>query len=112
LILVRRVAQTAGDAGVYLAVDAQPMARSRRKRFWRGNFLSRRNPRWAALFKRFRPIMREKSGTHAEADQQRDRQASAVQRFFARSGQLTVEDFYDRHGRRDVRPSRLDPRAP
>jgi hypothetical protein len=55
LILVRRVAQTEGDAGVYLAVDAQPDGTVARKRFWRGNFLFARTPRLGGPgFKRFR----------------------------------------------------------
>ena len=39
LVLAKRVPQTDGSAGVFLAVDAQPDGTVARKRFWRGNFL-------------------------------------------------------------------------
>src|SRR4029079_10483504 len=39
LVLVKRVPQVGNEAGVFLAVDAQPDGTVARKRFWRGNFL-------------------------------------------------------------------------
>ncbi len=42
LVLVKRIAQTDEAAGVFLAVDGQPDGTVARKRFWRGNFFSRR----------------------------------------------------------------------
>src|SRR5690242_8133934 len=44
LVLVRRVAQSDGAAGVFLAVDGQPDGTVARKRFWRGNFLFAQEP--------------------------------------------------------------------
>src|SRR5262249_7379242 len=44
LVLARRVPQTEGAAGVFLAVDGQPDGTVARKRFWRGNFLFAQNP--------------------------------------------------------------------
>ena len=59
-MLARRVAQTEGDAGVFLAVDAQPDGTVARKRFWRGNFLFAQDPALGGPgFKRFRPVVRE-----------------------------------------------------
>src|SRR5262249_41486257 len=39
MMLVRRVPQSGGAAGVLLAVDAEPDGTVARKRFWRGTFL-------------------------------------------------------------------------
>ena len=64
LVLVKRVPQTGDGAGVFLAVDGQPDGTVARKRFWRGNFLFAQDPALGGPgFKRFRPIVREKSGT-------------------------------------------------
>jgi hypothetical protein len=55
--------QSDSDAGVVLAVDAQPDGTVARKRFWRCNFLFSQGPRLGSPgFKRFRPIVREKNG--------------------------------------------------
>ena len=86
LVLARRVPQTEGAAGVFLAVDAQPDGTVARKRFWRGNFLFAQDPALGGPgFKRFRPVVREERRRPAAADQRRDRQAPAVRRFLARS---------------------------
>ena len=86
LVLARRVPQSGDAAGVLLAVDAQPDGTVARKRFWRGNFLFAQDPALGSPgFKRFRPIVREKNGALAAADQRRNREKSAVRRFFARS---------------------------
>ena len=59
LVLAKRVPQTDGAAGVFLAVDAQPDGTVARKRFWRGNFLFADNPVLGSPgFKRFRPVVR------------------------------------------------------
>ena len=64
LVLVKRVPQTGDGAGVFLAVDGQPDGTVARKRFWRGNFLFAQDPALGSPgFKRFRPIVREKSGS-------------------------------------------------
>ena len=56
MVLVRRVPQTEGAAGVFLAVDGEPDGTVARKRFWRGNFLFAQKPALGSPgFKRFRP---------------------------------------------------------
>jgi hypothetical protein len=63
LMLARCVPQSDGAAGVLLAVDAQPDGTVARKRFWHGNFLFAQDPALGNPgFKRFRPVVREKSG--------------------------------------------------
>ena len=63
LMIVRRVPQSDGAAGVILAVDGQPDGTVARKRFWRGNFLFAQDPALGGPgFKRFRPIVRDKNG--------------------------------------------------
>src|SRR5471030_3021732 len=63
LMLTRRVPQTEGAAGVFLAADAQPDGTVAIKRFWRGNFLFAQDPSLGGPgFKRFRPIVRDSSG--------------------------------------------------
>jgi hypothetical protein len=109
LVLARRVSQTGGAAGVFLAVDAQPDGTVARKRFWRGNFLFAQDPALGGPgFKRFRPIVREKNGalrrlTNAEIT--KDQQYGD---FSLDQSHLGVEDFYDRMD--DVMsPAPLDP---
>ena len=63
LMLVRRVPETNGAPGVFLAVDAEPDGTVTRKRFWRGNFLFVHDPALGSHgFKHFRPIVRENNG--------------------------------------------------
>ena len=63
LVLARRVSQSEGEAGILLAVDAQPDGTVARKRFWRGNFLFAQDPALGGPgFKRFRPIVRDRNG--------------------------------------------------
>jgi hypothetical protein len=108
LMIVRRVPQSGGGAGVFLAVDAEPDGTVTRKRFWRGNFLFAQEPALGSPgFKRFRPIMREKGGlrrlTNAEI-----KKSPQYGDFSLEQTQLTVEDFYDRMD--DVMsPAPLDP---
>jgi hypothetical protein len=108
LVVVRRVPQTADAAGVILAVDGQPDGTVARKRFWRGNFLFAQGPSIGSPgFKRFRPIVRGKSGlrrlTNAEIAKSAD-----YGDFSLEQTKLGVEDFYDRMD--DVMsPSQLDP---
>ena len=86
LMLARRVPQSGGAAGVFLAVDAQPDGTVARKRFWRGNFLFAQDPALGSPgFKRFRPIVRDKNGVLRRLTNERNREKSAVRRFFARS---------------------------
>ena len=55
-MLVKRIPQSDGSAGVFFAVYGQPDATVARKRFWRGNFLLRKTPPWSPGFQHFRPI--------------------------------------------------------
>jgi hypothetical protein len=109
LMLVQRVPELNGAPGVFLAVDAEPDGTVTRKRFWRGNFLFVHDPALGSPgFKRFRPIVRQKSGglrrlTNAEI-------ASDPQYgdFSLEQTQMSVQDFYDRMD--DVMsPEPLDP---
>jgi hypothetical protein len=109
LVLVKRIAQTDEAAGVFLAVDGQPDGTVARKRFWRGNFLFAQNPSLGSPgFKRFRPIVADKSGglrrlTNAEIASNSD-----YGDFSLEQSKLGVEDFYDRMD--DVMsPAPLDP---
>jgi hypothetical protein len=63
LVVAQRIAQTPTRGGVLLAVDGQPDGTVARKRFWRGNFLFALDPTLGSPgFKRFRPIVSDKSG--------------------------------------------------
>jgi hypothetical protein len=109
LVLVRRVAQTEGDAGVFLAVDAQPDGTVARKRFWRGNFLFATDPGLGGPgFKRFRPIVREKNGSLRRLTSAEIGKHPQYGDFSLDQGKVSVEDFYDRMD--DVMsPEPLDP---
>lgn len=97
LVLTRRVPQTDGTAGVFLAVDAQPDGTVARKRFWRGNFLFAQDAALgSAGFKRFRPIVRDRNGglrllTNSEIN--RDQQYG---NYSLDQSRLGIEAFYDR----------------
>lgn len=109
LILARRVPQAAGDAGVFLAVDAQPDGTVSRKRFWRGNFLFAQEPALGdAGFKRFRPIMRDKNGNLRRLTNAEIAKNAQYGDVSLEQTKLAVEAFYDRMD--DVMsPSPLDP---
>jgi hypothetical protein len=109
LMLVRRVPESNGTPGVFLAVDAEPDGTVTRKRFWRGNFLFVHDPALGSPgFKHFRPVVRENIGglrrlTNAEIV--KDPQYG---NFSIEQSQLGAEDFYDRMD--DVMsPEPLDP---
>jgi hypothetical protein len=109
LMLVRRVPQSDGAAGVFLAVDGQPDGTVARKRFWRGNFLFAQN---AALgspgFKRFRPVVLEKNGALRRLANAEIAKNPQYGDFSLDQSQLGIEDFYDRMD--DVMsPEPLDP---
>ena len=97
LVLVKRVPQQDGAAGVFLAVDAQPDATVARKRFWRGNFLFAQDPALGGPgFKRFRPIMREKNGAlHRQTNEEIAKNPQYAD-FSLDQAKLGIEDFYDR----------------
>jgi hypothetical protein len=109
MILVRRVPEQGGAAGVFLAVDGEPDGTVARKRFWRGTFLFAHEPTLGtAGFKRFRPIVREGNEglrrlTNAEIA--KDPQYGD---YSPEQAQLSAEAFYDRMD--DVMsPEPLDP---
>jgi hypothetical protein len=97
LMLVKRVAESNGAPGVFLAVDAEPDGMVTRKRFWRGNFLFVHD---AALgspgFKHFRPIVREPNGNLRRLTNTEILQDPHYGDFSLDQSQLGAEDFYDR----------------
>jgi hypothetical protein len=97
LVLVRRVPQSQGRAGVFLAVDAQPDGTVARKRFWRGNFLFVQDPRLGGPgFKRFRPIVLGKNGVLRRLTNDEIAKDSQYSDFSLEQSELSVEGFYDR----------------
>jgi hypothetical protein len=108
LVIARRVAQTDNTAGIILAVDAQPDGTVARKRFWRGNFLFAEDPALGSPgFKRFRPIVREKSTFRRLSNAEIAKNAQYGD-FSLDQSRLGVEAFYDRMD--DVMsPAPLDP---
>jgi len=109
MVLVRRVPEAGGSAGVFLAVDGEPDGTVARKRFWRGTFLFAHEPSLGSPgFKRFRPVVRDANGglhrlTNAEIANDPN-----YGDFSLEQSQLSVEDFYDRMD--DVMsPEPLDP---
>jgi hypothetical protein len=109
LMIARRLAQTDTEAGVIFAVDAQPDGTVARKRFWRGNFLFAQDQALGSPgFKRFRPIVREKSGSMRRLTNAEIAKNPQYADFSLDQTRLGVEDFYDRM--EDVMsPSPLDP---
>jgi hypothetical protein len=110
MMIVQRVPEAGGDAGVFLAVDAEPDGTVTRKRFWRGNFLFVHEPTLGSPgFKNFRPIVRDKNGAlHRETNAEI---AANPQygNFSLEQTQMSLEAFYDRMD--DVMsPEPLDPR--
>ena len=97
LVLVKRVPQSGGGAGVFLAVDGQPDGTVARKRFWRGNFLFAQEPALGGPgFKRFRPIVREKNGTLRRLTNSQIASNPDYGDYSLDQSKLQVEDFYDR----------------
>ncbi|MGZ5865456.1 MAG: hypothetical protein ACXWKC_08730 [Xanthobacteraceae bacterium] len=110
LMLVRRIAQTDGAAGVLLAVDGQPDGTVAVKRFWRGNFLFEQNPALGSPgFKRFRPIARESNGLRRLTNAEIAKNPQYAD-FSLDQSKLGVEAFYDRMDE-VMSPSPLDPVA-
>ncbi|MFZ5692336.1 MAG: hypothetical protein ACOY5F_13895 [Pseudomonadota bacterium] len=109
LIIAKRVPQTEGNAGVFLAVDAQPDGTVARKRFWRGNFLFAQDPALGDPgFKRFRPIVRDKNGALRRLTVAEISKNPNYSDFSLEQTKLSVEDFYDKMD--DVMsPNPLDP---
>jgi len=109
LMLVKRVPESNGAPGVFLAVDAEPDGTVTRKRFWRGNFLFVHDPALGSPgFKRFRPIVREKNGALRRLTNAEIAKDPQYGDFSLEQSQLSVQDFYDRMD--DVMsPEPLDP---
>jgi hypothetical protein len=109
LVLVRRVPQVGEEAGVFLAVDAQPDGTVARKRFWRGNFLFAQDPALGGPgFKRFRPIVRERNGALRKLSNDEIARHPQYGDYSLDQARLGIEDFYDRM--EDVMsPAPLDP---
>lgn len=109
LIIAKRVPQTDGNAGVFLAVDAQPDGTVARKRFWRGNFLFAQDPALGDPgFKRFRPIVRDKNGSLRRLAVAEISKNPNYSDFSLEQTKLSVEGFYDKMD--DVMsPQPLDP---
>ena len=108
LMLVRRVPQSGGAAGVILAVDGQPDGTVAVKRFWRGNFLFAQDPALGSPgFKRFRPIV-QKNGALRRMTNNEIAKNPHYGDFSLDQSRLGVEEFYDRMD--DVMsPEPLDP---
>jgi hypothetical protein len=109
MMLVRRVPQSGGAAGVFLAVDAEPDGTVARKRFWRGNFLFVHDPKLGSPgFKHFRPIVSDANGTLRRLTNAEIAKDPQYGDFSLDQSQLGLEDFYDRMD--DVMsPAPLDP---
>ena len=109
LMIVRRVPQSDGAAGVILAVDGQPDGTVARKRFWRGNFLFAQDPALGGPgFKRFRPIVRDKNGALRRLTNGEIVKNPQYADFSLDQSRLGIEGFYDRMD--DVMsPAPLDP---
>ncbi len=110
LMLVRRVPQAEGGAGVFLAVDGQPDGTVARKRFWRGNFLFAQDPALGGPgFKRFRPVVRGTDGVLRRLTNEQIARNPHYADFSLEQAKFSVDDFYDRMD--DVMsPRPLDPR--
>jgi hypothetical protein len=109
MMLVRRVPQSGGAAGVLLAVDAEPDGTVARKRFWRGTFLFAHEPTFgSAGFKRFRPIVRGENGALRRLTNAQIAKNPDYGDFSPEQEQLSVEDFYDRMDEA-LSPEPLDP---
>jgi len=109
MVLVRRVPESGGAAGVLLAVDGEPDGTVARKRFWRGTFLFAHEPALGNPgFKRFRPIVREANGALRRLTNAEIAKDPQYGDFSLEQSQLSVEEFYDRMD--DVMsPEPLDP---
>jgi hypothetical protein len=108
-MIVRRLPQSDGAAGVILAVDGQPDGTVARKRFWRGNFLFAQDPALGGPgFKRFRPIVRERTGGLRRLTNNEIAKDPQYGDYSLDQSQLGIEDFYDRMDDL-MSPSPLDP---
>ena len=109
LMIVRRVPQAEGAAGIIFAVDGQPDGTIARKRYWRGNFLfAQERALGSAGFKRFRPVVRDGGGGLRRLANAEIAKHPQYGDFSLDQSRIGVEDFYDRMD--DVMsPAPLDP---
>jgi hypothetical protein len=109
MVLVRRVPEANGSAGIFFSVDGEPDGTVARKKFWRGNFLFAHEPTLGSPgFKRFRPIVRDQAGNLRRLTNAEIAKNPQYGDFSLEQTQLAVEDFYDRMD--DVMsPQPLDP---
>jgi hypothetical protein len=109
MMVVRRVPESDGAAGVLLAVDAEPDGTVARKRFWRGTFLFAHEPSFgSAGFKHFRPIVRGENGALRRLTNAQIAKDPQYGDFSPEQSQLAVDDFYDRMDEA-LSPKPLDP---
>jgi hypothetical protein len=109
MMVVRRVPESGGSAGILLAVDAEPDGTVARKRFWRGTFLFAHEPSFgSAGFKHFRPIVRGENGALRRLANAEIAKNPDYSDFSLEQSQLTIEDFYDRMDEM-LSPQPLDP---
>jgi len=109
MMLVRRVPQSGGAAGIFLAVDGEPDGTVARKRFWRGTFLFAHEPALGSPgFKHFRPIVRSENGALRRLTNAEIAKDPQYGDFSLEQSQLTAEQFYDRMDE-VMSPEPLDP---
>jgi hypothetical protein len=109
LMIVRRVPQQGGAAGILLSADAEPDFTVARKRFWRGNFLFVHDPKNSGPgFKRFRPIVREANGSLRRLSNAEIARNPDYGDFSLEQAQLGADEFYERMDA-VLSPAPLDP---
>jgi hypothetical protein len=109
MMVVRRVPESGGAAGILLAVDAEPDGTVARKRFWRGTFLFAHEPTFgSAGFKHFRPIVRGENGALRRLTNAQIAKNPDYSDISAEQSQLAVDYFYDRMDAA-LSPEPLDP---
>jgi hypothetical protein len=109
MMVVQRVPESGGAAGILLAVDAEPDGTVARKRFWRGTFLFAHEPTFGnAGFKHFRPIVRGENGALRRLTNAQIAKNPDYGDISPEQSQLAVDDFYDRMDAA-LSPEPLDP---
>jgi hypothetical protein len=108
-VLVRRVPESGGAAGVFLAVDGEPDGTVARKRFWQGTFLFAHLPGLEGPgFKRFRPIVRDAGGNLRRLTNAEIAKDPQYGDFSLEQSQFSRDEFYDRMDQ-VMSPDPLDP---
>ena len=107
MMLVRRVPQSAGAAGVLLAVDAEPDGTVARKRFWRGTFLFAHEPSFRKRGIQALSADRARGKRRLAATNQcPNRKKSRLRRFFAANNRSSRSKIFTIGWMRRCRPSR------